>query len=139
VSLAPLDDGDTARLLAALLDRSVLPAEQQQELLARAGGNPLYAEQFARMFAERGESARGSAGDCPGDHHGTTRLARRRTRKSCCSTLPCSARRSGGRARRRRRRAATPRRVQRKEFIRRERQQRGRARERVLVRAPAHP
>jgi class 3 adenylate cyclase/tetratricopeptide (TPR) repeat protein len=56
VSLAPLDDGDTARLLAALLDRSVLPAEQQQELLARAGGNPLYAEQFARMFAERGES-----------------------------------------------------------------------------------
>ena len=56
VSLSPLDDGDTARLLAALLDRSVLPAEQQQELLARAGGNPLYAEQFARMFAERGES-----------------------------------------------------------------------------------
>jgi class 3 adenylate cyclase len=53
ISLAPLDDGDTARLLAALLDRSVLPADEQQALLARAGGNPLFAEQFARMFAER--------------------------------------------------------------------------------------
>jgi class 3 adenylate cyclase/tetratricopeptide (TPR) repeat protein len=56
ISLAPLDDDQTARLLAALLQRSVLPAEQQQALLARAGGNPLYAEQFARMFAERGDA-----------------------------------------------------------------------------------
>jgi tetratricopeptide (TPR) repeat protein len=56
ISLAPLADDETARLLAALLDRSVLPAEQQQALLARAGGNPLYAEQFARMFAERGDT-----------------------------------------------------------------------------------
>src|SRR5580765_7673772 len=56
VSLAPLADSDTARLLAALLDKKLLPADQQQELLARAGGNPLYAEQFAHMFAERGEA-----------------------------------------------------------------------------------
>jgi class 3 adenylate cyclase/tetratricopeptide (TPR) repeat protein len=56
ISLAPLADDDTARLIAALLDQSVLPAEQQQELLARTGGNPLYAEQFARMYAERGEA-----------------------------------------------------------------------------------
>ena len=56
VSLAPLGDSDTARLLAALLDKKLLPADQQQELLARAGGNPLYAEQFARMFAERGDA-----------------------------------------------------------------------------------
>jgi class 3 adenylate cyclase/tetratricopeptide (TPR) repeat protein len=55
ISLAPLGDDDTARLLASLLARSVLPAEQQQALLARAGGNPLYAEQFARMLDERGE------------------------------------------------------------------------------------
>ncbi|MHB8641589.1 MAG: ATP-binding protein [Gaiellaceae bacterium] len=55
ISLAPLGDDDTARLLGALLERSVLPAEQQQALLSRAGGNPLYAEQFARMLAERGE------------------------------------------------------------------------------------
>jgi class 3 adenylate cyclase len=55
ISLAPLADSETARLLAALLGQRLLPAEQQRELLARAGGNPLYAEQFALMFAERGE------------------------------------------------------------------------------------
>ena len=33
----------------------MLPADTQSELLNRAGGNPLYAEQFARMYAERGE------------------------------------------------------------------------------------
>jgi len=55
ISLSPLDADDTARLIAALLDRSVLPAETQEELLARAGGNPLYAEQFVRMLSERGE------------------------------------------------------------------------------------
>jgi class 3 adenylate cyclase/tetratricopeptide (TPR) repeat protein len=55
VSLSPLAGPETARLLAALLHQTLLPAEQQQELLERAGGNPLYAEQFARMFLERGE------------------------------------------------------------------------------------
>ncbi len=54
LSLSPLSDDDTARLIAGLLERSVLPAEQQAELLARAGGNPLYAEQFVRMLLERG-------------------------------------------------------------------------------------
>jgi hypothetical protein len=55
VSLAPLGEEETARLIAQLLNRSVLPAETQTALLARAGGNPLYAEQFVRMYAERGE------------------------------------------------------------------------------------
>jgi len=55
VSLAPLCEDETARLIAQLLNRSVLPAETQAALLARAGGNPLYAEQFVRMYAERGE------------------------------------------------------------------------------------
>ena len=55
VSLAPLGEDETARLIAQLLNRSVLPAETQAALLARAGGNPLYAEQFVRMFAERGD------------------------------------------------------------------------------------
>jgi len=54
LSLSPLSDEETARLIAALLERSVLPAEQQAELLVRAGGNPLYAEQFVRMLLERG-------------------------------------------------------------------------------------
>ena len=54
LSISPLSDDDTARLLAGLLERAVLPAEKQAELLARAGGNPLYAEQFARLIQEGG-------------------------------------------------------------------------------------
>jgi class 3 adenylate cyclase/tetratricopeptide (TPR) repeat protein len=54
LSLAPLSDEDTARLLAALLDRPLVSAETQAPLLARAGGNPLYAEEYARMLTERG-------------------------------------------------------------------------------------
>ena len=53
ISLSPLSADDTARLIAALLERAVLPAETQQSLLERAGGNPLYAEQFVRMLQER--------------------------------------------------------------------------------------
>ena len=52
LSISPLSDEDTARLLSGLLERSVMPAETQASLLARAGGNPLYAEQFARLHAE---------------------------------------------------------------------------------------
>jgi class 3 adenylate cyclase/tetratricopeptide (TPR) repeat protein len=54
LSLAPLSERETAELVHALLERSVLPAELQASVLARAGGNPLYAEEFARMVAERG-------------------------------------------------------------------------------------
>jgi class 3 adenylate cyclase/tetratricopeptide (TPR) repeat protein len=59
VALSPLSEEDTARLIAILLERSVLPADTQQELLARAGGNPLYAEEYARMLQERGLVGRG--------------------------------------------------------------------------------
>jgi class 3 adenylate cyclase len=54
VSLSPLSDDDTAQLLHELLG-SVLPADTQVELLGRAGGNPLYAEEFARILRDRGE------------------------------------------------------------------------------------
>jgi class 3 adenylate cyclase/tetratricopeptide (TPR) repeat protein len=54
VSLGPLSDADTARIVAATLDRGLLPAETQSSLLERAAGNPLYAEQYARMVAEGG-------------------------------------------------------------------------------------
>ena len=54
VSLSPLSDEETARLVHALLEQSVLPAEVQSALLERAGGNPLYAEEFVRMVADRG-------------------------------------------------------------------------------------
>src|SRR4029453_6239219 len=53
LSLSPLDDDQTARLVAALLDRAVLPAETQVALLQRAGGNPLCAEEFVRMVTDR--------------------------------------------------------------------------------------
>ncbi|MDQ3161660.1 MAG: AAA family ATPase, partial [Actinomycetota bacterium] len=56
VSLSPLSDDDTARLVHELLSQSVLPAETQSALLARAGGNPLYAEEFVRMLDERGDA-----------------------------------------------------------------------------------
>ena len=50
-SLEQLSDADTARLLGALLDRSVLPAETQETLLRHAGGVPLFAEEYARLIA----------------------------------------------------------------------------------------
>ena len=56
LALPPLSEDQTALLMAQLLERSVLPAESQQALLERAGGNPLYAEQFAELFLERGSA-----------------------------------------------------------------------------------
>jgi class 3 adenylate cyclase/tetratricopeptide (TPR) repeat protein len=56
LALPPLSEDQTALLIAQLLERSVLPAESQQALLDRAGGNPLYAEQFAELFLERGSA-----------------------------------------------------------------------------------
>jgi class 3 adenylate cyclase/predicted ATPase len=50
VALSPLTDEDTAKLIWAL------GAETPQDLLERCGGNPLYAEQYVRMLAERGSS-----------------------------------------------------------------------------------
>ncbi|HEU5263783.1 MAG TPA: adenylate/guanylate cyclase domain-containing protein, partial [Gaiellaceae bacterium] len=54
LSIAPLSDEETARLLGELLDRAVLPAEQQLELLQRAGGIPLFAEEYVRMQYDGG-------------------------------------------------------------------------------------
>jgi class 3 adenylate cyclase/tetratricopeptide (TPR) repeat protein len=54
LSLPPLSGDETARLLHDLLERAVLPVDLQSTLLERAGGNPLYAEEFAHMLAERG-------------------------------------------------------------------------------------
>ena len=53
INLAPLSDEETARLFGALLERAVLPADTQRALLERAGGNPLYAEEFVRLLADR--------------------------------------------------------------------------------------
>jgi class 3 adenylate cyclase/tetratricopeptide (TPR) repeat protein len=53
VSVVPLTDDETSALISALSERPLLEAGTQSALLARAGGNPLYAEQFVRMLAER--------------------------------------------------------------------------------------
>jgi class 3 adenylate cyclase/tetratricopeptide (TPR) repeat protein len=56
LALRPLSDDETAQLLGHLLERPVLDAREQQALLERAGGNPLYAEQFAELFLEQGSA-----------------------------------------------------------------------------------
>jgi len=53
LSIGALSDDETAVLLQRLLDRAVLDADAQQAVLQRAEGNPLYAEEYARMLAER--------------------------------------------------------------------------------------
>jgi class 3 adenylate cyclase/tetratricopeptide (TPR) repeat protein len=55
LSLSPLPERETVRLLNALLARS-LPANETRPLLSYTGGNPLYAEQYARMLAERSDT-----------------------------------------------------------------------------------
>jgi class 3 adenylate cyclase len=60
ISLLPLPDEQTTQLIEALLKRSLELADARPELLERAGGNPLFAEQYVRMLAERG-----TTGDLP--------------------------------------------------------------------------
>jgi class 3 adenylate cyclase/tetratricopeptide (TPR) repeat protein len=52
LSIGSLSDEETAVLLQRLLERAVLDADMQQAVLQRAAGNPLYAEEYARMLAE---------------------------------------------------------------------------------------
>jgi hypothetical protein len=57
ISLQPLTEEEIVRLLAGLLEQPLRLAKDQQALLERAGGNPLFAEQYARMLGERGTTA----------------------------------------------------------------------------------
>jgi class 3 adenylate cyclase len=54
IALTPLSDQEAAAIIHGVLEQSALPVETQQALVERAGGNPLYAEQFARLYMERG-------------------------------------------------------------------------------------
>jgi class 3 adenylate cyclase/tetratricopeptide (TPR) repeat protein len=60
VSLSPLSDDDTARLLEELVGERALEPAEQRALLARAGGNPLYAEEYVRMLMQHS-----AGGDLP--------------------------------------------------------------------------
>jgi class 3 adenylate cyclase/tetratricopeptide (TPR) repeat protein len=48
ISLSPLADEDVAQLIESLVGKA------QPDLVAHAGGNPLYAEEYARMLAQSG-------------------------------------------------------------------------------------
>ncbi|MDP9234174.1 MAG: AAA family ATPase, partial [Actinomycetota bacterium] len=54
VSLAPLSDSETSEIINTLLSEAILPIEVQATVLERAGGNPLYAEEFVRMLGDQG-------------------------------------------------------------------------------------
>lgn len=54
VGLEPLSHDDAATLLSSLLPRALLPAETQQAILDRAGGNPLFVTEFVRLAADQG-------------------------------------------------------------------------------------
>ena len=75
LALSPLSNDDSSTLLSLVLARTVLAAETQQALLERAGGNPLYAEQFARLYVERGSIDDLPPGGGAGPDCGTRRLA----------------------------------------------------------------
>jgi|KBSMisStaDraftv2_1062788.scaffolds.fasta_scaffold03351_7 class 3 adenylate cyclase len=62
VSLSPLSADDTARLVAQLLDQTLVPAELQHALVARAEGNPFYAQEYVRMLQEQGLLVREAGG-----------------------------------------------------------------------------
>lgn len=61
VALSPLSDDDTTKLIAVLAE-TALPSGTEAVLLDRAGGNPLFAEEFVRMLRDRGN---GAAADIP--------------------------------------------------------------------------
>jgi class 3 adenylate cyclase/tetratricopeptide (TPR) repeat protein len=54
ITLPPLTGEETADLLSLLLHRSDVPEGLRETLLARAAGNPLYAEEFVRMLVDTG-------------------------------------------------------------------------------------
>ena len=54
ISLSPLAEPETARLVGELIERGVMPIAVRDAVLERAQGNPLYAEEFARLVSESG-------------------------------------------------------------------------------------
>ena len=53
LDLEPLSQRETARLVAGLFAVAGLPKEVQDAVLERSGGNPLYAEEFARLLMDQ--------------------------------------------------------------------------------------
>jgi class 3 adenylate cyclase len=53
INLAPLSDPETAELVSSLITTPVVSEDLEQAILERAGGNPLYAEEFVRLLQDR--------------------------------------------------------------------------------------
>jgi predicted ATPase/class 3 adenylate cyclase len=62
INLRALTTAETARLISNLLGTALLPAEAQQAISDRAGGNPLYAEEFVRLLKDQDILRRAGAG-----------------------------------------------------------------------------
>jgi class 3 adenylate cyclase len=56
INLSPLSHEETAELVSALAAQNLLDPELREAVLERAGGNPLYAEEFVRLLADRGST-----------------------------------------------------------------------------------
>jgi class 3 adenylate cyclase/tetratricopeptide (TPR) repeat protein len=56
LALLPLSREDTARLVKSLLGDLPASPDETAVLVDRSGGNPLYAEEYARLLADRGDS-----------------------------------------------------------------------------------
>nr|MBA2475680.1 AAA family ATPase [Actinomycetota bacterium] len=54
INLSPLSDQETAELVSSLVTATVLTPQLERAILEQAGGNPLYAEEFVRLLADRG-------------------------------------------------------------------------------------
>src|SRR6266545_3508215 len=54
INLSPLSDQETAELVSYLISSTGLSHELEHEILERSGGNPLFAEEFVRLLADRG-------------------------------------------------------------------------------------
>jgi tetratricopeptide (TPR) repeat protein len=54
INLPPLSDQETSELVSHLIRTIALGQEFEHAIVERAGGNPLYAEEFVRLLADRG-------------------------------------------------------------------------------------
>ncbi|MDQ1386033.1 MAG: hypothetical protein QOG65_3412, partial [Actinomycetota bacterium] len=57
IGLDALSSEQTSALIGEIIDRSLISVDAEAVLLERAGGNPLYAQEYVRALVERGANA----------------------------------------------------------------------------------
>jgi class 3 adenylate cyclase/tetratricopeptide (TPR) repeat protein len=63
INLSPLTEQETAELVSHLISTAAVGDEVERAIVERAGGNPLYAEEFVRLLAVRALAADGALPD----------------------------------------------------------------------------